>query len=344
MLSPDSAQRILDDAVAEFARVTQFPLTFGGYEASGLANITSLHGNRTLNLLGLQVQQGRGLGGRVMREGRPRLTPDYARSRYITHHYDNEVIGEGVQSLFAMPVIVEGAVRAVLYGGTRGGIAPEMNLLKAGASVARDLAQEIRIEDEVVRRLARQQQTRLHTQTLSSGELPPALREELRHTHAELRRIAATVDDAVLREQLLALERRLTAFGGGLSSASGGVSGGVSDGAESSLANGAVGLTPVQVRALAAGGAEGSDPLASGPKAAVLDRSSPSTEPSVRLTPRELDVLSHVALGATNAEVARSLTLKESTVKSYLNTAMAKLAASTRHAAVVAARRANLIP
>ncbi len=64
----------------------------------------------------------------------------------------------------------------------------------------------------------------------------------------------------------------------------------------------------------------------------------------IALSPRETDVLARVALGATNAEIASSLALKEGTVKSYLQSAMGKLEASTRHAAVAKARRAGLLP
>jgi len=49
------------------------------------------------------------------------------------------------------------------------------------------------------------------------------------------------------------------------------------------------------------------------------------------------------ALGATNAQIAQTLSLREVTVKSYLRAAMAKLDASTRHAAVAKARRAGLL-
>ncbi|MBQ3358573.1 MAG: response regulator transcription factor, partial [Microbacterium sp.] len=66
--------------------------------------------------------------------------------------------------------------------------------------------------------------------------------------------------------------------------------------------------------------------------------------PVVRLSPRETDVLSCAALGATNAEIASQLGLREGTVKAYLGTAMSKLDASTRHSAVARARRAGLLP
>jgi DNA-binding NarL/FixJ family response regulator len=62
------------------------------------------------------------------------------------------------------------------------------------------------------------------------------------------------------------------------------------------------------------------------------------------LSPRELDMLAEVALGKRNGQIAAQLALSEATVKSYLSTAMRKLNASNRYEAVIAARRAGLIP
>ncbi|TXS68360.1 LuxR family transcriptional regulator [Streptomyces sp. sk2.1] len=64
----------------------------------------------------------------------------------------------------------------------------------------------------------------------------------------------------------------------------------------------------------------------------------------VRLAPREVDVLACVASGATNAAAAKRLGLRPETVKGYLRSAMRKLGAHTRLEAVVAARRAGLLP
>ncbi|MEV5320101.1 helix-turn-helix transcriptional regulator [Streptomyces sp. NPDC052687] len=65
---------------------------------------------------------------------------------------------------------------------------------------------------------------------------------------------------------------------------------------------------------------------------------------AVRLAPREVDVLVWVAAGATNAVAAQRLGLRPETVKSYLRSAMRKLGARTRGEAVVAARRAGVLP
>ncbi|MFE7549470.1 helix-turn-helix transcriptional regulator [Streptomyces gardneri] len=66
--------------------------------------------------------------------------------------------------------------------------------------------------------------------------------------------------------------------------------------------------------------------------------------PAVSLTPRETDVLAAVASGATNAVAAERLGLRPETVKGYLRSAMRKLGAHTRLEAVVAARRAGVLP
>ncbi|MFI7499828.1 response regulator transcription factor [Streptomyces sp. NPDC049687] len=67
-------------------------------------------------------------------------------------------------------------------------------------------------------------------------------------------------------------------------------------------------------------------------------------EQQVTLAPRELDVLACVAAGTTNAAAAERLGLRPETVKGYLRSAMRRLGAHTRGEAVVAARRAGLLP
>ncbi|MGW1293983.1 response regulator transcription factor [Streptomyces sp. NPDC002533] len=69
-----------------------------------------------------------------------------------------------------------------------------------------------------------------------------------------------------------------------------------------------------------------------------------STAREIRLAPREVDVVACVAAGATNAAAAERLGLRPETVKGYLRSAMRKLGAHTRLEAVVAARRAGLLP
>jgi DNA-binding CsgD family transcriptional regulator len=70
----------------------------------------------------------------------------------------------------------------------------------------------------------------------------------------------------------------------------------------------------------------------------------PSSPDRPELSGRELDVLSCVALGHTNAVAARTLGLLPETVKSYLRSAMRKLGAHSRLEALTIARGAGLLP
>jgi DNA-binding CsgD family transcriptional regulator len=75
-------------------------------------------------------------------------------------------------------------------------------------------------------------------------------------------------------------------------------------------------------------------------QAGVTDEDGSAT---VRLAPRERDVLSYVAIGCTNDEIADRLGLLPNTVKSYVKTAMRKLEAGNRIQAAHRARNAGLI-
>ena len=266
---------LLDDAVDQLQRHGVFPLVFGGFTTSSGLRVMAVRGHRTPHLATLHVAMNRGLGGRALAERQPRLTSDYRTSRVITHDYDREVLGEGVRTLLAVPLLVAGEVRGVLYGASRddavvGGVAVEPVVAAAGS-----LQRLLQLRDAASE----------STASVASSALDAAQLERLRAGFAELRSITAEVDDPTLAARLRSLERQLAGVGGA--------------------------------------------------DAATSD---------VRLAPRELDVLGWVALGMRNAEVAAQLGLTESTVKSYLGTAMQKLGERSRHAAVREARRLGLLP
>ncbi|SEB53541.1 LuxR C-terminal-related transcriptional regulator [Microbacterium hydrocarbonoxydans] len=278
----ESETELVTRAVRELAQRTRFPIAFGGLIDEGVVNVTSIVGNRTHSLDGLRVKPERGLGGRAIMELRPRMTNDYGSSQQITHDYDVYILGEGIRTLLALPIVVGGRPRGVLYAGTWertpvGGVttAPAMQ-------VAQSVADELRIRDEVDRRL--------RAASPGSETVAPRHREELRESFAELRSIAASVEDAELRSRIAQVERRLVTL--------------------------------------------------------AEHTATPTTAPipTIHLSRRETDVLACAALGATNAEIAGQLGLREGTVKAYLGTAMSKLDASTRHAAVAKARRAGILP
>ncbi|MER8071030.1 LuxR C-terminal-related transcriptional regulator [Streptomyces sp. NPDC094034] len=82
-----------------------------------------------------------------------------------------------------------------------------------------------------------------------------------------------------------------------------------------------------------------SDPMGASAPPGTASRPAP-----VALAPREVDVLTCVASGATNAAAAELLGVRPETVKGYLRSAMRKLGTHTRLESVVAARRAGLLP
>ncbi len=279
--SGDSDVDVVARAVTDLTRRTRFPVAFGGLLHDGAVHVSAVAGARTHQLDALVVEAGRGLGGRAVIETRPRLTLDYRTAKGITHDYDRMVLGEGIATLFAVPIVVAGAPRGVLYCGSWGQAPVAEIAARPAFAIADEVAAELRIRDEIARRL---QQRTDHL----AGQLPAAAQEELRETYAELRSIAAGVQDADLRARLGRLEERLAAL---------------------SAAESAV-----------------------------------DVELETALSPRETDVLACAALGSTNAEIGIALGVKETTVKSYLASAMAKLDASTRHSAVAKARRAGILP
>lgn len=268
-------------------------MSFGGLVSDGTARIGAIYGSRTRSLDGLSVQVMRGLGGRAMAELRPRATPDYGAARHITHDYDRHILGEGISTLLAVPVIVGGRVRGLLYGGAWASTNVGEVVMKPAFQVADALATELRVRDEVERRLSALDAGPGLTGVPAASpaqhpSLPAAHREELRESYAELRTIASTITDPSVRARLEQVEQRLAVLSG--------------------------------------------------------DGDAQHQASTVTLSPRETDVLACAAIGATNAQIAAQLSLREGTVKAYLSSAMSKLDASTRHAAVTKARRSGLLP
>ena len=88
------------------------------------------------------------------------------------------------------------------------------------------------------------------------------------------------------------------------------------------------------------GAARGETVLAPAVAAKLLGR---VRRPHPKLTGRELDVLGHAVDGATNAQIASRLGIGESTVKSHLVNAFAKLGVADRTAAVTRAISLGLV-
>lgn len=68
-----------------------------------------------------------------------------------------------------------------------------------------------------------------------------------------------------------------------------------------------------------------------------------SRQPQITLSPREQEVLAHLAQGATTAKIAAALVIAESTVKTHVHHILEKLGASNRTEAVARATAMGLL-
>jgi DNA-binding CsgD family transcriptional regulator len=173
------------------------PVLFGGQVHGDTLLITELVGTRTSGLRGLAVRSNFGLGGASMAAGRPLSVADYRSAMSITHDYDGPVLTEGIRSVLAVPVVVDGQARAVLYAAHRSSAPFGGRTADLMVASARRVSRELTVRDEVDRRM------RLREAVATS-----APNEEVRAVHAELRRLAAAAE-APTPAQLRALADQL---------------------------------------------------------------------------------------------------------------------------------------
>ena len=84
------------------------PVMFGGEVHDDALLITEFYGTRGGGLRGLTVRSTFGLGGASMVSGQPLAVADYRHAPSITHDYDMPVLSEGIRSVLAVPVVVDG--------------------------------------------------------------------------------------------------------------------------------------------------------------------------------------------------------------------------------------------
>jgi DNA-binding CsgD family transcriptional regulator len=180
---------------------TGLPLTFGGEVHGDVLLLSEFFGTRTGAMRGLAVRPSAGLGGATMVVQRPISVADYRLSSDITHDYDEPVMSEGIRSILAVPVVVDGAARAVLYAAHRRSAPIGDRAAAAMVASARRLSDELRVRDEVDRRM------RLREAALTNFDDHPADTEQIRSVYADLRKLAA--DNPTLSGQLRSLADRL---------------------------------------------------------------------------------------------------------------------------------------
>ncbi|XTR51371.1 GAF domain-containing protein [Pseudarthrobacter sp. So.54] len=161
-------------------------MLFAGLASGELLQLTDFLGTATSSLHQVVVVPGAGLGGRVLTQRRPFLVEDYIASEGITHEYDLAVRRERLTSMAAVPVVVRGRSRAVLYIASRDRTPLGEKAVSEAAAAAAEIAEELRVRDEVDRRVS----------IIDTARAAPALAldrswlEHVREAHAELRSLA----------------------------------------------------------------------------------------------------------------------------------------------------------
>lgn len=180
--------------LADFRAAAGSDVAFGGpvTPGGGALDILGLHSTNTRSLQGLRVRAGCGLGGKALVLGRPVSVNSYHDARGITHQYDGPVRAEQLQTVTALPIMVDRVPRLVVYLAHRTQVVLGDVWYDAFLPLVRRVEREIAVEDEVRRRLAT-----AHTPA------PAALsRADLSDISAELADLAALVEDDVLRRRL----------------------------------------------------------------------------------------------------------------------------------------------
>ncbi|MFF8991273.1 GAF domain-containing protein [Streptomyces sp. NPDC014983] len=144
----------------------------GEMEDTGVAVVRSWAGTHHTGLHNLVVPTGLGLGGKVLATNRPCRVHDYARSRSITHEFDDPINAEGIRAMLGVPIQRGDEVLGMVYAAYR----------DPGDFGTRATAALTRIADATALSLA-------------VAELADARREA--DTLAERRRIAVALHDSV---------------------------------------------------------------------------------------------------------------------------------------------------
>ncbi|KXO98522.1 LuxR C-terminal-related transcriptional regulator [Tsukamurella pseudospumae] len=188
---------------------TELPVSFVGLVDDDRLVLRGGIGLRTPALSGLPVARGAGVGGHVLRTGRPTAVADYGTAG-ITQHYHAQVHAEGLRAMVAVPLAVNGVVRAVFYAADRRESTFGDAVLGAVARTVRDLAYELRVRDEVERRVRFAEAAAAERSALGGVD-----RELLREVFSELRALAGEISDGAVRSRLESACGRITDFGRG---------------------------------------------------------------------------------------------------------------------------------
>ncbi|MER7556189.1 LuxR C-terminal-related transcriptional regulator [Nocardioides sp. NPDC126508] len=207
--APYDGSRIAQ-TLASFRTASGLDLAFGGpVRGDGTAiDITATCGAKGVSLRGLRVINGEGLGGKTLQTRQPGSVDHYYTARGITHLYDTAVAQEQIQTVAALPILVDRAPRMLIYLASRSRLGLGGVWFDALRPLIRTLEREILIDDEVRNRLSRLAPTPAPSPAEGTARRDLAERREMA---AELTDLAGQVIDPEVRRRLEAMVLRLTA-------------------------------------------------------------------------------------------------------------------------------------
>lgn len=302
----DDQQAVLK-ALNYLKNKTAIPVTmYGECKSAKKLQIVMWRGLRTPAMEMLEVSIGEGIGGRVLATKRPVGVSDYLNSKSISHEYDDVIQDENLHSLVAVPVIVERGLHGVLYAGLHSRARLGDKVLEEVTMTARCLEQDLAVNLALSRRPRAAAPVAAEATADKTALVTPPM-EPITDAKGRTRKVSKT--DTLMTsmewEQIRQAHSRL--------------------------------------RMLAARVED--EELRTELEVVCTQMISPvRTKQTTKLSARELDVLSCVALGHTNIEAAQEMGIGAETVKSYLRSVMRKLGAHTRFEAVNAARRMGALP
>lgn len=185
--------------LASFRTASGLELAFGGPVRSGtVLDITATCGAKRGSLQGLRIHSGQGLGGKAIQTMQPGAVDHYYTARGITHHYDTPVRQEEIQTVAALPIVVDRVPRMVVYLASRSQMGLGGVWFDALRPLVRTLERQIMVEDEVRARLSR-----------LAPVVPPAASPDCRELLDELVDLAGLVTDVAVRRRLERLARKV---------------------------------------------------------------------------------------------------------------------------------------
>lgn len=212
--APYDGSRIAQ-TLAAFRDTSGLDLAFGGpVRGDGTAiDITATCGAKGSSLRGLRVINGEGLGGKTLQTRQPGSVDHYYTARGITHLYDTAVAQEQIQTVAALPILVDRSPRMLIYLASRSRLGLGGVWFDALRPLIRTLEREILIDDEVRNRLSRIAPAPPPTPNPADVTAKRDLAER-REMAAELTDLADQVVDPDVRRRLEAMVRRLTSTPG----------------------------------------------------------------------------------------------------------------------------------